>query len=209
VRSPDLDDQHQSREGERERDPDAAADVLAVHEARPERDEDRADELDHERDADLDAVNREEVRPLHERQAADAERDEEQELVLPDAERAGPSHSCNERQADQCTGAPHFGQPLRVDAGAEDDLRDGAVDGEERCRDGHHPVAEHGFRLVRLAAQGNDGLDHRANLTDRRFSVVRFVVYIDDMKTCGRCGERKTTTAPLQPPRSSLGDRQV
>ena len=61
-------------ERERQRNPDTPTDVLAVREACPERDQDRPDELDHERDADGDAVNRKEVRPLNEREPADAER---------------------------------------------------------------------------------------------------------------------------------------
>ena len=74
--APHLDDEREPGQRECERNPDPPSHVLAVHEARPERDEERSDELDHERDPDRDAVDREEVGPLHERQPADAERHE-------------------------------------------------------------------------------------------------------------------------------------
>jgi hypothetical protein len=156
----------ESREREHQREPDASSHVLAVDEAGPERDEDRADELDHERDPDLDAVDGEEVRPLHEREPADAERDEQDQLVLSDSQRTGAYGQSDQRQADQRARAPDLGQLLGGDARAEDDLGDCPVDGEERRRDRHHQVAEHRPRLVRFAACRNDRFDHRANLAD-------------------------------------------
>jgi hypothetical protein len=86
VGLPDLDDQQQPRQRERQRDPDARADLLAVDEACPQRDEDRTDELDHERDPDRDAVDREEVGPLHEREPTRAERDDQRQLRAAKAE---------------------------------------------------------------------------------------------------------------------------
>jgi hypothetical protein len=142
----------------------------AVDEAGPERDEDRAHELDHERDPDLDAVDGEEVRPLHEREPADAERDEQEQLVSADPQRTGAYGESDQRQADQCARAPDLGQLLRGDARTEDDLGHGPVDGEERRRDRDHQVAEHRPRLVRFAACSDDRFDHRANLADVRAS---------------------------------------
>ena len=83
MRLPELDDQHEAGQRQREREPDTSAHALAVNEACPECDENRTDELDHERNPDLDTMDREEVRPLHEREAADTEREEERELRAP------------------------------------------------------------------------------------------------------------------------------
>ena len=81
VRLPDLHDQHEAGQRQREGEPDAPPNLLAVDEACPEPHQDRSDELDHERDPDRDAVDGEEVRPLHERETADAEDHEERELT--------------------------------------------------------------------------------------------------------------------------------
>jgi hypothetical protein len=159
-----------ARKGERQREPDAPSHVLAVDEAGPERDENRADELDHERDPDLDAVDGKEVRPLHEGEPAHAERDEQEQLVSADAQRTGAYGQSDQRQADQRARAPDLSQVLRRDARTEDHLGHGPVDGEERRRGRHHQVAEHRPRLVRLAACSDDRFDHRANLTDVRAS---------------------------------------
>jgi hypothetical protein len=51
------------------------------------------------------------------------------------------------------TKAANLGQLCGSDAGAEDDLRDGSVDGEQRCGNRDHEVPERRARL-----------DHRANV---------------------------------------------
>ena len=64
-----LQSSHHEREPgqrQRERDPDAAADVLVPERARPDRDEQRPDVLDEERDPDGQPVDGEEVEELHE-----------------------------------------------------------------------------------------------------------------------------------------------
>ena len=83
---PDLHDQGQACKCESECGPDALPDGLVVDEARPECDEDRADELDQQGDPDLEPVDREEVRPLHEREPADAEREQQRQVLDPDAQ---------------------------------------------------------------------------------------------------------------------------
>jgi hypothetical protein len=120
--------------------------VLAVNEPRPQCDQERADELDHERDSDCHTVDRVEVRPLHERKAADAERDQEREVAPRDAQRRRSHGQRDQRHADERAGAPHLRQLLRIDARVEDHLRDGPVDGEERCSDGDHRIAERRVR---------------------------------------------------------------
>ena len=70
---PEVDDERQSDERERQRDPDPPANMLLQHEEGEERDEQRAEVLDQQRDADLEPVDREEVEELDERDAEDAE----------------------------------------------------------------------------------------------------------------------------------------
>ena len=65
---PDLDDQREAGKRDRERGPDTSAHGFVEDEARPERDEDRGDVLDQQSDPDVEAVDREEVGPLHERE---------------------------------------------------------------------------------------------------------------------------------------------
>src|SRR5581483_8023409 len=86
--SPEVDDEREPAEREPERSPDPTPDRLLHDEARPERDEQRAEVLDHERDADLEPVDREEVEELDERDAEHAEGGEEEELAARGAQRA-------------------------------------------------------------------------------------------------------------------------
>ena len=58
-------------------------------EARPERDEHRRGELEQEPDADRQPVNRNEIEPLHEREAADAVEDEERTSLRDMRRRSG------------------------------------------------------------------------------------------------------------------------
>src|SRR5436190_308381 len=67
-------------ESQAERKPDAPPDGPMQHVARPEGDDQRREVLDQERDPDREPVDGEEVEPLDERHAADAERDEKREL---------------------------------------------------------------------------------------------------------------------------------
>src|SRR5205823_9869233 len=77
---PDLGDEGQPDESQAERKPDAPPDGPMQHVARPEGDDQRREVLDQERDPDREPVDGEEVEPLDERHAADAERDEKREL---------------------------------------------------------------------------------------------------------------------------------
>src|SRR5207344_2291721 len=81
---PELDHEREASQTQRHGDPDAAPNVLLVDEASEERDEERRGELDQQRDADRQVLDRNEVEPLHERDADQAERDEEKQLAPPD-----------------------------------------------------------------------------------------------------------------------------
>jgi hypothetical protein len=87
-------------------------------------------------------VDREEVRPLHQREAAAAEGDGERQLRAVERERCRAKRERDQHQAEQGSGAAHLGQLLRVDPRTEDDLRDGAVDREERRGERDHRGAE-------------------------------------------------------------------
>jgi hypothetical protein len=112
---------------------------LVPAEPRPQRDENRRGELDQQRDPDRQALDREEVEPLDEREAADSVEDEQGQLLpaRPEATRGGEREHC--RKPDEGAGAAELRQPLGTDsAGRQDHLRDDAVDREERCRrEGH------------------------------------------------------------------------
>src|SRR5439155_6685247 len=82
--APQVDDEGQPAERQRERDPQPAADVLLEHEVGEERDQQWAEVLDQQRYADLQAMDGEEVEELHERDAEDAERGDEGELAPAD-----------------------------------------------------------------------------------------------------------------------------
>ena len=117
--------------------------VLLVDEPREERDEERRGELDEERDADRQVLDRHEVEPLHERDADEPERDEEEQLapIRPAGATARPRGGRRgSRIAAQVFA--DLRELERREPRAEDDLGDAAVDGEERRSGRHHRVAE-------------------------------------------------------------------
>jgi hypothetical protein len=107
---PELDHQCEAGKRERQRSPDPPAYPLVAERRRVDRDEERPEVLDQQRDPDLESVDREEVEELHERDAADAEHREAQDLVAPDSERRGRSHERDEHQADAGAGAARLRQ---------------------------------------------------------------------------------------------------
>src|SRR5919205_2846689 len=162
--APHLDDEREPGQRECERNPDPPSHVLAVHEARPERDEERREVLEEERDPDREAMDRYEVEPLDEREPEDAEEDERRQLTRTQPEPRRARQREDEGEADEGSGRPDLGEPRRRKAGVEDHLRDGAVDGEERRREQHHPVAEERASVARGRPRGQDRLDHPARL---------------------------------------------
>jgi hypothetical protein len=66
---PQLDDERQARQTQRDGEPDAPPDVLPVDEPREQRHEERRGELDEQSDAHGEVFDRHEVQPLHERNA--------------------------------------------------------------------------------------------------------------------------------------------
>ena len=157
---PQLDDEREPGEAQRDRDPDPPSDVLLVDEPREERDEQRRGELDEERDADREVLDRDEVEPLHERDADEAERDEEEELAAADPQPRRRDHEQEREEEDRGARVADLRELERREPRAEDDLRHAPVDGEERRRGGDHDVAEP--RLVVRAPLGEQrgGVDH-------------------------------------------------
>jgi hypothetical protein len=78
--APEVDDEREPAEREDQRCPDPSSDRLLEDEPCPERDQHRGDVLDQQRDTDLEPVDRDEVEELHEREAGDAEEEEERQL---------------------------------------------------------------------------------------------------------------------------------
>ncbi len=138
----EVDDQRQPGERERERDPDPPAHLLVEDVARPERDEERPEVLDQQRDPDREPVDREEVEPLHEGEAADAEHREERQLAGADAEARPRGQGQHEREADERPGRAHLREPERREARRQDHLRDRAVDRPQDRGGRSHRVAQ-------------------------------------------------------------------
>ena len=122
-------------------------------EPRPQRDKERREELDQQRLSDRDSVDRVEVRPLHEREPADAEHCDEQELPARDSQRGRPRRQHDQHETDERAGRPHLGQALCAEPRVLDHLDDWCVDREQRRGDGDHRVAD-------------GGALHRANVSD-------------------------------------------
>ena len=154
---PELHDEREPRQAHRDGDPDAPPNVLLVDEAREERDEERRGELDEQRDADREVLDGDEVEPLHERDADEAECDEEEQLAPPDPQ-TRRRHSEEEREEqDRRARVPDLRQLERREAGTENDFRNAAVDCEERRGGRDHDVAEPRLvvrRAPRAAAWG-------------------------------------------------------
>ena len=108
--APDLDDEREAGERKGEGEPDPSAHVLAIDEPRPERDEERREVLEEERDPDRQPVDRDEVEPLHEREPADAEQDEQGKLARAQAEPAAVRQREDEREPEKRAGRPHLRQ---------------------------------------------------------------------------------------------------
>jgi ribonuclease E len=151
--APDLDDQRQARERQREGDPEPWPNWAVDDEPHPERDEERGQVLDQQRDPDLEPVDRQEVEPLDEREPADPEDGEEGELAAGHPQDARPREGEHRHQADRRTRNPHLGEPKGREPGGERHLGDHAVDGEQGRTREHHRVAEPGA-LARLNQYG-------------------------------------------------------
>ena len=120
---PQLDDEREPGEAQRDRDPDPPPDVLLVDEPGEERDEERRGELDEERDADGEVLDRDEVEPLHERDADEAEGDEEEELPPSDPQPRWRDDDQEGEEEDRRARVADLRQLERREPGAEDDLR--------------------------------------------------------------------------------------
>ena len=138
---PELNDEREARQAQRDGDPDASPNVLSVDEAREERDEERRGELDEQRDADREVLDRHEVEPLHERDADEAERDEEEQLAPADPQTRRRHDEEKRQEQDRRARVPDLCQLERREAGTKDDLRHAAVDCEERRGGRDHDVA--------------------------------------------------------------------
>src|SRR5581483_11344810 len=125
-----------------QRDPDAPADVRVLRVARPEGDEERCEVLDEQRDADRQAVDREEVEELHERESADAEGDYVRKLAARESQPAGVRDDEHRDEPERRAERTHLREPLRREAGGEDRLRHRAVHAPEHGRDRGHQVPE-------------------------------------------------------------------
>ena len=162
---PHLAHEHEPGKRQRERGPDPAAHGLVPDEPRPQRDEHGGGELEQEPDPDRQPLDRDEVEPLDEREADDAVEDEQRELVACDPEPAGRRDEDERRQAEERPGRAKLGQPqVRDPALGEDDLRDRAVDREERRGRGHHRVTEPRVRRTGRPRAVEGDLGHRRNL---------------------------------------------
>jgi hypothetical protein len=144
-----------------------AADRLVPAEARPECDEHRRRELEQEADADRQPVDRDEVKPLHEREAADPVEDEERHLLSREPETTGSHDGEDESEADEAERRAELRQPQRRDPGGEDHLRDCAVHREQRCRRKRHRIAEPWMPLSCERRPWKGDLDHRPRLSWR------------------------------------------
>jgi hypothetical protein len=163
---PEVDDEREASERENERGPDAAAHRLLRHEPRPERDEHGREVLDEESDPDLKPVDREEVEPLDGREPEDAEDEEEEDLTATDSEPPRLGDEQRRSQGDRGPGRAHLGEARRGEPGAEDRLRDGAVDAPHSSRGEHHRVAEQRSARTRFRLRGEDRLYHSQKLSD-------------------------------------------
>ena len=115
---------------------------------------------------DRQALDRDEVEPRDEREADDAVKHQQAELVAADPQAPGRRQRDEQREADERAGRAELSEPqARHPARREDHLRHRPVDREQRSRDGDHRVAEsraapHGVRLI-----AEDDLRHRARLS--------------------------------------------
>ena len=159
---PDLDHEPETGDAERHGHPDPSANLLLVDEAREERDEERGGELDEQRDAHREVLDRDEIEPLHERDADEPERDEEEELAPTHAQPRGRDHEQEGEEEERGARVADLRQLERREPGAEHDLRHAPVDGEERRGDRDHRVAEPRPVVLTLLGQQRRGVDHGA-----------------------------------------------
>ena len=113
-----------------------------------------------QRDADRQVLDRHEVEPLHERDADEAERDEEEQLAPADPQTRRRDDEEEREEQDRRARVPDLCQLERREAGAEDDLRHAAVDGEERRGGRDHDVAAPRLVVRRALGQQRGGVDH-------------------------------------------------
>ena len=143
--APDLCDEREPAEGQRERVPEPPSYGLVDEEARPERDQHGGEVLDDERDPDVEVRDRREVEEVDEGEPADPENGEVAELPARDAKRARREDRHAREEEDRGAGPAHFGQPQRREpAGVDHDLGDGRVHGPECDRREDERVSERG-----------------------------------------------------------------
>jgi hypothetical protein len=108
---PDLDDEREAGQGQREREPQAAPDRFVDEEARPDGDQHGSEVLDDEGDPDVEMGDRREVEEVDEGEPGDAEEEEEPEVAPLDPQALRP-HECDGREQDQaCAGGTQLGEP--------------------------------------------------------------------------------------------------
>ena len=166
--APDLGDERESGERERQREPYPAAYVLVPGVPCPQGDEDRRGELEQQRDPDRQPVDGDEVEPLHEREAADAVEEKERDLPARQPQPVRVRAARARARAPGAGGGAQLGETERGDARVEQHLRHGAVDREERRRDERHRVAESRTAIGCDVAPRQRDLGHRMRLLDRR-----------------------------------------
>ena len=111
-------------------------------EARVERYEEGRRVLDQQGDPDVEAADREEVEPLHEREARDPEEGEECQLLPTDGETRSRGHEQQQGKAGKRAGRARLCELYGREGVLANDLRDNPVECPEERRGRRHRVAE-------------------------------------------------------------------
>ena len=109
---------------------------------------------------DREVLDRDEVEPLHERDADEAERDEEEKLAATDAQPRGSDDEQEREEENRGARVADLRELERREARAEDDLRDAPVDREERRGGRDHDVAEPCLVVRAPLGEQGGGVDH-------------------------------------------------
>ena len=165
---PDLRDEGQAADHETERRPHAAPHRLVPGEPDPERDQHRGAELEEQADPDRQALDRDEVEPLHDREADDpVEREPSQLAARPDPQPVRRDEREAERQPDEAARRAELGPAERAHvARLETDLGDGAVDREHRRGHDRHRVPDARPAVAGKLSRWQRELGHRSRLDD-------------------------------------------
>ncbi len=130
---------------------------MSLDEAHPQRHQQGRGVFEQQPDADREAADRHEVERRDEEEAGYPVDDQQRQLATGDLEPGGPRERGEQEQSHGRAGRAKGGELGCVDAGAEGELGDGAVDGEERAAADHHEDAEAGTglgdHLARVAGQ--------------------------------------------------------